>query len=640
MLLDRTVKELSLILLSIVTVMSIVLIQTREAVGLLAMNTTVSLWTEAYNTTNPTASNVVLDGAPVSFRIDADYAADVEVLTANLTAKSAGAGLSPMFNTTTLNITPPNVSSMLSYQTAFGSAGSNRHIVLNIDSGNTMISETARSTSILVKGVGFTLGGTIPYTQTVLIQGGKATSTVVNTAGVVAMHGHVVSQNTNDTISYDWSGSHTSITGAVVGGTSSAIFSFNPSGLAAGFYPIQLMVTVNDGAGGITNKSVQRLIQVVSSPPVLSAVADTDSDGIVDNVDGYGDLDQDGVRDYMESDTLMSNIHLMHTQNFAYAMETATNLALRLGSAAFVTGNSTPLISTQNFADFGDGLGGAASSDTWTASGGIYDVVIGNLPSAGASVSVAVPLTVAIPANSAVRVYAGGSWGSFSEDANNVLTSAANVLGSCPLALTYQAGLTSGDHCVKLTVQDGGLNDRDGVTNGEIALSFAVAQTPPASGQAPTAPVLVSPADGATGIDPASVVFEWEPASDADGDSLSYQLHICSDANFTACTSVNVASNSNGILLAGLGGFGLLLFFPVGFTRRQLWLKTILSVIVLASFNLVACGGGSGGGGQANTNIAHTESGLASTTTYYWKVTVSDGNGNTTESVIRSFTTQ
>jgi hypothetical protein len=160
----------------------------------------------------------------------------------------------------------------------------------------------------------------------------------------------------------------------------------------------------------------------------------------------------------------------------------------------------------------------------------------------------------------------------------------------------------------------------------------------------PTGVALVSPANGASGLGTA-VTFIWKTATDPDSNSLSYQIFLCEDPAFAGCTPTVVAStkkvidyaDAEGLLplvLFGtvLGGFGL---------RRRKWL--MMAIVSLAIIGLVSnCGGGGGGSAPASSTtdeMSHTESGLKPATTYYWKVSVSDGI-DTVESATRSFSTQ
>ena len=63
------------------------------------------------------------------------------------------------------------------------------------------------------------------------------------------------------------------------------------------------------------------------------------------------------------------------------------------------------------------------------------------------------------------------------------------------------------------------------------------------------------------------------------------------------------------------------------------------AVASLAIIELVSGCGGGGGNPAPAVEMSHTVQGLKPATTYYWKVSVSDGI-DTVESVPRTFTTQ
>ena len=95
---------------------------------------------------------------------------------------------------------------------------------------------------------------------------------------------------------------------------------------------------------------------------------------------------------------------------------------------------------------------------------------------------------------------------------------------------------------------------------------------------APSAPALVLPADGASGL-PTSVTFEWNRSTDADGDPVTYNLFVCANDNtFATCPDpVNTdpitasASGANDIAFAA-SGMGVMFFgvaFAAGIGRKK-----------------------------------------------------------------------
>ena len=164
---------------------------------------------------------------------------------------------------------------------------------------------------------------------------------------------------------------------------------------------------------------------------------------------------------------------------------------------------------------------------------------------------------------------------------------------------------------------------------------------------APTAPTLVLPADGATGL-PTSVTFEWNESTDTDGDPVTYNLFVCANDNtFATCPDpVNTApitasaSGASDIAFAA-SGMGVM-FFGVAFVAgigRKKTVALLLAMALAAGVLMVACGDGGGGSSSPHGQVSFTESGLTTATTYYWKVVANDGT-DSTDSTTRSFTTQ
>jgi hypothetical protein len=164
---------------------------------------------------------------------------------------------------------------------------------------------------------------------------------------------------------------------------------------------------------------------------------------------------------------------------------------------------------------------------------------------------------------------------------------------------------------------------------------------------APTAPTLVLPADGATGL-PTSVTFEWNESTDTDGDPVTYNLFVCANDNtFATCPDpVNTApitasaSGGKGIAFAA-SGMGVM-FFGVAFVAgigRKKTVALLLAMALAAGVLMVACGDDDGGSSSPHGQVSFTQLGLTTTTTYYWKVVANDGT-DSTDSATRSFTTQ
>jgi len=167
-----------------------------------------------------------------------------------------------------------------------------------------------------------------------------------------------------------------------------------------------------------------------------------------------------------------------------------------------------------------------------------------------------------------------------------------------------------------------------------VRLYNCVANTPP------TAPDLVSPGNGATNVDSTvDTTFTWNPSTDVDGDTINYNLKVCTDMAFTTCP-INITKSVARVTfaLAALGnGFGLMFAGMLLAGRRRKLGAFVIILSIVAT--LTGCGGGGGSSGIPSPTYVVPGSTLSPGTTYYWHVTADDGNGGLTTSVDWSFTT-
>ena len=214
---------------------------------------------------------------------------------------------------------------------------------------------------------------------------------------------------------------------------------------------------------------------------------------------------------------------------------------------------------------------------------------------------------------------------------NQTLTPAT----SCSITIRYSPS-TVGAHNDSFNIPS---NDPD---TPSASVSVSGTGLPMAANNPPTTPFLVFPADKQTGLE-TSFAFRWKKSTDVENDPISYDLVYCQDSSFTGCQVIMVfapETDQNRFLYAGVGGFWVLLLGATAWPRKRslrlLWisLSIIASLIILPS-----CGGGGGGGNTPSDEVSYSVSGLQQNTTYYWKVTATDGS-DLTESAVRSFTTQ
>ena len=234
---------------------------------------------------------------------------------------------------------------------------------------------------------------------------------------------------------------------------------------------INLSVTVTD-SGNTTNSGSEELAQTkqlsiplfVTQPRLRNL--DSDRDGLSDLVEGYSDDDLDGLPAYMDNSTIPYLLPLHVNAAIVKLAETEPGLRLRLGKFALLQNSDGVQLSQQEVL-----ATGLVEQDSLDNSLGYYDFEIHNIRPFGRSVAIVLPLTAAIEPYSVYRkINSEHQWSDFSEDSHNAIASSAAVNGVCPAPHSdlYQAGLNVGDLCLKLLIEDGGVNDADGIANGVV----------------------------------------------------------------------------------------------------------------------------------------------------------------------------
>jgi len=310
--------------------------------------------------------------------------------------------------------------------------------------------------------------------QTVLSS--QPTRIVTADGGDVTVRLEVNDLNPGDTYTADWS----QTSGALVdldGGNPDTLV-FNPAGLAAGLYLVR--VTVTDNGAIPASSCAELLLQVVSTYPLLSNDNDSDGDGTGDADEGIADSDGDGIPDYLDASDDTTLLPLTNGRE----IQGPYGMTLALGGIAFASGQTTAMVSANDIAnhgdpDYGPTANGADSGAAQTI--GYFDFQVTGLASPGQVLQLVIPLGEgeSIPEGAVYRKYRpGGGWSSFVGDASNALASTArDGFDHCPPPghPSYTHGLTAGDQCIELTVQEGGANDGDGEFNGVYRDPSAVA---------------------------------------------------------------------------------------------------------------------------------------------------------------------
>ena len=288
------------------------------------------------------------------------------------------------------------------------------------------------------------------------------TASITPTNGLVTATATVADPNIGDTHSYDWSASDT-VLFDTDGNLTNNTFVFDPALLNTGSQRLNVIVTDTAGA----TKSAILNFRVITTLPVLSALTDSDGDGIDDLAEGTGDSDNDGIADYLDNISRTNVLYETAAQTDSFLIECNPGLRCRVGRFALL-GNANGALLEQADIDAQPDLENDATSITQT--GGIFDFEVHDLAIAGQVAQVVIPLKAPIPANASYRKYSMNQWSTFVENAKNFLHSAAGSPGYCPIpgSADWQAGLIEGYNCLQITLDDGGPNDADGIANNTI----------------------------------------------------------------------------------------------------------------------------------------------------------------------------
>jgi hypothetical protein len=290
-----------------------------------------------------------------------------------------------------------------------------------------------------------TEGNVAPTVVLSLEQNGVDTALVTPTGGTVTVMAAFDDQNADDDGLYDWS-----MTNAMLidtdGDTADAVFEFDPSALTEG--ALRLHVAVSDGT--VTTTAALNFRVVTALP---------------NGGTGTGDADGDGIPGYLDAIEAANVLPETAAQTDAYLVECDPGVRCRLGRHALLGSNGGARLTAGQLR-----MQDIEDDDDYRHRGGIFDFEAHDLPVAGQSVRVAIPLQGTIPAGAVYRKFSDGQWSDFVTDSNNAVHSAAGEAGYCPPPgdATWRSGLRSGYRCIQLTIQDGGPNDVDGETNGSI----------------------------------------------------------------------------------------------------------------------------------------------------------------------------
>ncbi|HHL19708.1 MAG TPA: hypothetical protein ENJ33_08225 [Thiothrix sp.] len=300
-----------------------------------------------------------------------------------------------------------------------------------------------------------------PKARIQVMQAGKKGKRVYQDNGIVTLTVKAKDPN-KDALTYVWGDSLTDLKRD----NNPATLEFDPTQLSVGRH--EIAVTVSDGTHSI---EIEKRIKVKAGNLTLpEASVDTDGDGKKD-IDELGDENENGIADYLEDSQQGS--HQLSTSD-DNPIETTTGLLFELGDfAQHQDDPSSCQINEEDIKNYLNSFGKPVyQTDIAHTPILLLDYVINGLEEIGDSVQIIFSVP-ALPANAAIRKYSvDKGWQAFmvTDDGKNLIESLISTDGNCPNdeSVVYQTGLLEGADCIRLTIEDGGVNDADDKVNGAI----------------------------------------------------------------------------------------------------------------------------------------------------------------------------
>ncbi|MGO3785800.1 MAG: tandem-95 repeat protein [Pseudoalteromonas prydzensis] len=260
--------------------------------------------------------------------------------------------------------------------------------------------------------------------------------------------------NPEDSISFSWQAADERI---VELGNAADTFVFSTAELDIGIY--EIAVTAIDDAVDSLSTTVTSYVEVIAQLPELTT-ADTDNDLIPDNIEGLQDSDRDGIPDYLDNINECNVLPEQVNELAQFLIEGDAGACLR---KAF--------LSTQNSSGAAQLFESELPVDVGMEnSGGYFSFIVTAMEQKGENYHIVLPQRMPIPAGAIYRKLINNEWVDFNTNNGDKLYSTQGEQGYCPSpnSLLWQEGLKEGDWCVQLRITDGGINDADGVANGQI----------------------------------------------------------------------------------------------------------------------------------------------------------------------------
>lgn len=409
------------------------------------VNPQVSLSEDMVVTEGGAASfDVLLSGNAPSYPVTVSYtvsgtsdANDHDLLTGAITIESGTQA------TVKFNVIPDTI------------ADDGETVVVTLDA-NANIGEKASHTTIIAE------APVAPIVALSVEQANTATLTVGQNDGLVDVLTAISHTNPAADFIYDWSNSAPELTNV---SNDDGVFTFDPALVAPGVYAVTVLVADSENPVLVTSRTIY--IEVVETLPELTG-ADTDGDGLPDNIEGTGDADLDGVPNYLDSIALCSVAPEIAGESAQYLVESNAGACVSAGEYTRGTSNAGVLLLADDSV-----VTNRIPTDTEANNvGGLFNFDVVSSQSNQTQFDVVIPQRNAVPEDAFVRTWTAElGWFDVIADGDAVIYSAPGAPGFCPNvnSNTWQEGLVAGSWCVKLTLTDGGTYDADATANGAVS---------------------------------------------------------------------------------------------------------------------------------------------------------------------------
>lgn len=328
-------------------------------------------------------------------------------------------------------------------------------VVVTLDT-NANIGEKASHTTTIAE------APVAPFVALSAEQANTATLTVGQNDGFVDVLAAISHTNPAADFIYDWSNSSPELTNV---SSDDGVFTFDPALVAPGVYALTVLVADSENPMLVTSRTIY--IEVVETLPELTG-ADTDGDGLPDNIEGTGDADLDGVPNYLDSIALCSLAPEVAGESAQYLVETNAGACVSAGEYTRGTSNAGVLLLADDSV-----VTNRIPTDTEANNvGGLFNFDVVSSQSSQTQFDVVIPQRNAVPEDAFVRTWTAElGWFDVIADGDAVIYSAPGAPGFCPNvnSNTWQEGLVAGSWCVKLTLTDGGSYDADATANGAVS---------------------------------------------------------------------------------------------------------------------------------------------------------------------------